>query len=531
MSFTDVSIRPVTGLFILVLGFVTSLASAQTIQTNRAQRSTVRVFAVQGVDVVQVASKTHKKKRPFGVPRAGHGSGVLLSTDGLVLTAKHVVEGARLLAVRAPGHERAYSARVVYAHPDLDFAFVVSDGLFADSIAFPDERPALSMGDGAVAIGYPLDSAEELPTQMSGSVAGLTRDRHYKLSMALNPGNSGGPVLNDAEELIGIAIKTANPRRGVQGLSIAVPLEPIVVAYKQVLGEYKKHRDNLEDNSIADLAAELVMAGSEGLYGEVSELAVGPTRTKIYNAIEEASQKTKHPDVMALLAAYFFDLAGALLEHHGVFEVSEMPPGKARDDAAKAVKLSISLAKKAVKADPGVQKRSPFISVLLRAATAPTPPPPPPPYRYQSGPGVAPPRYIPYTEGDPIPDGYERDTRVRKGLVIGGAVTLGVLWGVTAIFGGIFTDLGSLGGDAYVPLFIPAVGPFIAVETMHTDVAGGAVLIIDGVAQTAGLAMFIAGLAAQEQVLRRTVANGIDVELTPLVMPEQHYGLGLRGSF
>lgn len=517
-------------LLVVAAALFTSLASAQTIQTNRAQRSTVRVFAVQGVDVVEVASKTHKKKRPFGVPRAGHGSGVLLGTDGLVLTAKHVVEGARLLAIRAPGHERAYSARVIYTHPELDFAFVVSDGLFADSIALPEKSPTLAMGESAVAIGYPLDSAEELPTQMSGSVAGLTRDRHYKLSMALNPGNSGGPVLNQADELIGIAIKTADPRRGVQGLSIAVPLEPIAAAYREVLGEYKKHRDNLEDNSIADLAAELVMAGSEGLYGEVSELAVGPTRTKIYNAIEEASQKTKHPDVMALLAAYFFDLAGALLEHHGVFEVSQMPPGKARDDAAKAVELSIALAKKAVKSDPGVRKRSPFINVLLRAATAPAPPPPPPPYRYRSGPAGGMPKYIPYTEGDPIPDGYERDTRVRTGLVVGGAVTLGVLWGLSAVFGGILTDVGSLGSDAYVPLFIPAVGPFIAVETMDADAAGGALLIIDGVAQTAGLAMFIAGLAAPEDILRRTVAKDVSLELTPLVVPN-HYGVGLSGSF
>ncbi len=504
-------------------------ASAQTIQTNRAQRSTVRVFAVQGVDVTEVRSKTPQKKRPFGIPRAGHGSGVLLSEDGLVLTAKHVVHGARLLAIRAPGHERAYSARVVYEHPDLDFAFVVAAGLFADNLPLPDAAPAPAMGDPAVAIGYPLDSAEELPTQSNGSLAGLTRDRHYKLSMSLNPGNSGGPVLNAHNDLLGIAIKTTDPRRGAQGLSIAVPLEPILVAFKAVQTSYKQYRDNLEDNSIAQLTGELVMAGSEGLHAEVTRLATGPTRTKIYNAIEAASKKTKHPDVQALLAAYFFDLAGALLEHNGVYEVAQMPPGKARDDAKKAMKLSIALAEKAAKADPTIRKRSPFIGVLLDASsTSPRRPPPtgvrppPPPL------AAAAPKYLPYSEGDPIPDGYAPDTRVRRGLAIGGGVTLGVLWAFTAVFGAVFLDVGSLDDDAYIPLFFPAVGPFIAVATMEANVAGGAVLVIDGIAQTAGLAMFIAGLAAPEPVLRRK--DGLRVDIQPLAAPG-HYGLGLTGAF
>lgn len=529
---TDFAWRLLVALMPLLL--LATPVRAQTIQTNRAQRSTVRVFAVRGVDVVQMPSKTRKKKRPFGVPRAGHGSGLLVSPDGLVLTAKHVVAGARLLAIRAPGHERAYNARVIYTHPTHDFAFLVSDGLFADHIPLPDASPTMAMGDGAVAIGYPLDSGEELPTQSSGSVAGLTRDRHYKLSMALNPGNSGGPVFTGKDNLFGIAIKTTDPRQGAQGLSIAVPLEPILAGYVEVKHEYKKLRDHFEDNSIADLTAELVMAGSEGLYDEVRRLAVGPTRTKIYNAIEAAADKTNHPDVQALLAAYFFDLAGALLEHHGAYEVSEMKPGKPRDDAAKAVKLSIALANKAVKSDPSVSKRSPFINVLLRAANAPAQPAPPPPppagYAYRHGPDFGRPKYIDYTEGDPIPDGYVRDTRIRTGMVIGGIVTFAVLWGITAASGGILSAADELNSDDYVPLYIPAVGPFIAVETMGAEDAGVALLIIDGVVQTGMLAMFVAGLAAQKDVLRRTV------RLTPLIAPgfasgHGQYGLGLSGSF
>ena len=524
--------------FVLLFAFVFLLVidgNAQTIQTNRAQRSTVRVFAVRGVDVVQIPSKTSRERRPFGVPRAGHGSGLLVTNDGLVITAKHVVEGATLLAIRAPGHERAYSARVIYEHPTLDFAFVVSAGLFADHISLPDRSPSMAMGDAAVAIGYPLDSGEELPTQMSGSVAGLTRDRHYKLSMALNPGNSGGPVFTNTDELFGIAIKTTDPRRGAQGLSIAVPMEPILEAFSQVKKTYKSQRDKFEDNSIADLAAELVMAGADGLFDEVTKLAVGPTRTKIYNAIEQASDQTDHPDVQALLAAYFFDLAGALLEHNGVYDVGDMPAGKARNDASKAIKLSVSLAKKAVKADPSVKKRSPFISVLLRAAKAPSGGPAPS-YSYGPSDYFGKPKYLPYTDGDPVPDGYVKDTRVRAGLVIGGAVLFAVTYGMTAASGGILSSAeeASIVGEEpdteqFVPLYIPVAGPFIAIDSMEAEGAGVALLIVDGVAQTAGLAMFIAGLAAQEDVLKRTSA--LDLRFTPVVMPNQQYGIGLSGRF
>ncbi len=517
----------------LALLFSSNSAQAQTIRTNRAQRSTVRVFAVRGVDVIEVASRTHKRKRPFGIPRAGHGSGLLVSNDGLILTAKHVIAGARLLAIRAPGHDRAYSAKVVYVHPELDFAFVVSNGLFADHIRMPAHAPSMAMGDPAVAIGYPLDSREELPTQMSGSVAGLTQDRHYKLSMALNPGNSGGPVFSGDNRLLGIAIKTVDPRRGAQGLSIAVPLSPILSAYAEVSERYQEQRDDFEHNSIADLTSELVMAGAQGLQNEVSKLAVGPTRTKIYNAIEQAAAKTSHPDVQALLAAYFFDLAGALLEHHGVFEVASMKPGKERDDAAKALKLSIALAKKAVKADPGVKKRSPFISVLLRAAAAPVSPTPRPGPGYNDrGPRPSRPRYIDYTDGDPVPEGYKQDTKVRSGLVIGGAVTLGVTWGITAIAGGVMSSSDKTGNtDRFIPLFFPAIGPFIAISTLNAESAGLAVLLIDGVVQTGGLAMFVAGLAAPKHVLRRTTVAGIDLQFVPWLMPQQHYGLGVSGAY
>jgi hypothetical protein len=535
------------GLALLALLLVGE-AAAQTIKTNRAQRSTVRVFAIQGVDVVQAPSKTRKKKRPFGLPRAGHGSGMLVTPDGLVLTARHVVENATMLAVRAPGHEKAYGARVIYIDPELDIAFIKADGQFADHVALPDSATAPAMGDPALAIGYPLDSRDELPTQMNGSVAGLTRDKLYKLSMALNPGNSGGPVFADTGAFLGVAIKTADPRQGAQGLSIAVPLEPILVTYRDhVKDTYASEQGEVIDPSVADLTAMLVMAGAEGLYDEVNSLATGPTRTDLYDAMEEASRKTKSADVLALLAAYFFDLAGAVLEHNGAYDVAEMPPGKARNDAARAVKLSVSLAERAVKLDADVKRRSPFISILLKAAHAKPRMPEAPPGYFRPTSDYYGPSTIAYEEGDPIPPGYVHDTRIRKGLVIGGSVTFGACWLASVVAaasltaseetsGATFDEEGNLVEkevDDYIPLYIPLAGPFITIATADAEVSGAVPLIIDGIAQAGGVAMLIAGLAAQEDVLRHVPgagAEGPTFTVTPIALPG-HFGLGVVGSF
>jgi hypothetical protein len=188
-------------------------------------------------------------------------------------------------------------------------------------------------------------------------------------------------------------------------------------------------------------------------------------------------------------------------------------------------------------------------SCVQRNEACRTPPPgpgygpPPDPYNYGVPPGT------PYAgdvddweEGDPIPPGYQPDTRIRKGLVIGGAVTMGALWVISIIIGGAAVSVEEadeeLGGDSnglapedFYPLFIPVAGPFIALVTTEAEGVGTAFLIIDGVGQAGGLAMLIAGLAAQQTYLRRVHQYGeVNVEFAPVVTPE-FAGMGLKGSF
>lgn len=183
---------------------------------------------------------------------------------------------------------------------------------------------------------------------------------------------------------------------------------------------------------------------------------------------------------------------------------------------------------------------------------APPPPgygqPPPPGYGQPPPPGYGHPGYGPpppegpeeidYVEGMTIPPGYTRDTKIRKGLVIAGAVTFGTMWLLTAAVGAVWMDYenredNSLIDDGIEPeevgvLIIPVAGPFVAMGTLEPSVSGGMILALDGIAQAGGLAMFIIGLAAKKDVLIRTG----DVEMTVAPMVGQgRGGLGLVGQF
>jgi hypothetical protein len=140
-----------------------------------------------------------------------------------------------------------------------------------------------------------------------------------------------------------------------------------------------------------------------------------------------------------------------------------------------------------------------------------------------------------YLEGAEIPPGYMKVERMRKGLVIAGAVTFGVSWLVSATAGVALTDEHNNNSCAYsedysgngygycddddesdaVPLFIPVVGPFIAMGTLDAEGPGRAALFLDGVVQVGGLAMLIAGVAATRTVLVRTPAATVAIAPGP----------------
>jgi S1-C subfamily serine protease len=158
------------------------------------------------------------------VQRGGHGSGLVISPDGLVVTNSHVVGKATTVRISTPDGHRA-EGRVLGRDPDTDIALVRAHDGFADFAPLGDSKQ-LKRGQIAIAIGNPLGFEW---TVTAGVVSALGRsmraetgrliDDVIQTDASLNPGNSGGPLVSSAGEVIGINTAVI---RGAQGIAFAV---------------------------------------------------------------------------------------------------------------------------------------------------------------------------------------------------------------------------------------------------------------------------------------------------------------------
>jgi serine protease Do len=169
---------------------------------------------------------------PFQVPATGVGSGVILTTDGYILTNHHVVQGSQSLSVELSDGQQL-PARIIKISDTTDLALIKIDatGLSAATIG---DSSALQVGQTTIAIGSPLGTFTETVTR--GIVSGLNRQvtvadeetrREVTLTgliqtdAAINPGNSGGPLLDIAGHVVGIDTATAS---NAEGLGFAIPI-------------------------------------------------------------------------------------------------------------------------------------------------------------------------------------------------------------------------------------------------------------------------------------------------------------------
>lgn len=135
-----------------------------------------------------------------------------------------------------------------------------------------------------------------------------------------------------------------------------------------------------------------------------------------------------------------------------------------------------------------------------------------------------------WQEGEPIPPGYHRTTRVRTGLVVGGALAFGIPYLYSGLIASVGEDASSFNssGNKFGALYVPVLGPFI--EMGQTDSATARYfLAIDGLAQGAGVFMLIYAFASPRNILVRNDLALLTV--TPVKMGHDGQGVGVFGRF
>ena len=177
----------------------------------------------------------------------GSGSGVLFTPDGLLLTNHHVIEAGRQTRVRL-GDGTELTGRVIGADPWTDLAVVQADASGLPYAALGDSGK-LKVGQLVVAVGSPFGFES---TVTAGVISALSRtlrsitghqvDNVIQTDAALNPGNSGGPLVNNRGEVIGINTAVIRP---AQGICFAIPINMARTILPQLLQHGKVMRGYL----------------------------------------------------------------------------------------------------------------------------------------------------------------------------------------------------------------------------------------------------------------------------------------------
>jgi putative serine protease PepD len=234
-------------------------AAAQGSPTANTKSMSVNgVYRTAGPGVVEItvttSSGSSNSPFPFGGGSGSgesqaQGSGFVYDSSGHVVTNDHVVAGATKVSVTFADGSR-YSAKVVGTDPSTDLAVLKVDA--PSSKLHPltlGDSSSLEVGDGVVAIGSPFGLEESVT---SGIVSALHRDissqTNYTIpgaiqtDAAINHGNSGGPLLNMAGEVVGVTSQIESDGGGNEGIGFAVPSNTISqVVSKLVNGEKVAH--------------------------------------------------------------------------------------------------------------------------------------------------------------------------------------------------------------------------------------------------------------------------------------------------
>ncbi len=202
-----------------------------------------------------------------GTPREGRssGSGVIISEDGYIVTNNHVIENATRIDISLEDNTR-YSARVIGTDPTTDLALIKIEAKGLPFVRFGDSDQ-VNVGEWVLAVGNPFDLTSTVTAGIISAKArniGILRDLENNLQIeaflqtdaVVNPGNSGGALVNLAGELIGINTAIASRTGTFNGYAFAIPTS-IVKKVMDDLLEFGTVQRGLLGVQIRDVSPEL----------------------------------------------------------------------------------------------------------------------------------------------------------------------------------------------------------------------------------------------------------------------------------
>jgi serine protease Do len=219
-------------------------STSMELLSKRVSPSVVQIFST-GYDLD--SDREHKNTNLFS-RRSSSGSGIVLASDGWIVTNAHVVEGSRRIRVRLDqesetsasqnGRSRhtLLEAKLILADRDTDLAILKVDATGLPTLDLSDSSE-LRQGQVVLAFGSPLGLDNSVSMGVVSSVARqLDPDSpaiYVQTDAAINPGNSGGPLVNTSGQVVGVNTLILTQSGGSEGIGLAIPSNVIRSVYEQ----------------------------------------------------------------------------------------------------------------------------------------------------------------------------------------------------------------------------------------------------------------------------------------------------------
>jgi serine protease Do len=178
------------------------------------------------------------------IQREARGLGMIVSSNGLILTSSHVISDAGTVRVTL-ADDRSFNAKVVGADPATGIAVIRVEASNLPAFELTD-TDAVELGDWVVSIGNPMGIGRTFTVSL---VTGKDRSRlgmvdyesYVQIDQALNFGDTGGPLLNLDGQVVGISAATVAGRTGA-GFGLAIPIDMVKYVYEQLVATGKVRR-------------------------------------------------------------------------------------------------------------------------------------------------------------------------------------------------------------------------------------------------------------------------------------------------